>query len=390
MNVLFVNEYPFNPLYGGIERVTNSLAIILAQKYGHVIFYLVNKIDDDDILNYDFPAPIFFLPKGTTNERRDYVKALLRRHDIQVIINQRGQNVDFNKILKFDNVKLINVIHSQPSSFPFIDLVSPLRFEKNKLGLFKFYLKKISKPIYRIYRKWALQKEYSDIFTYVVKNSDTVVLLSENDKKELKRYAQIEKQKVIGIPNPNTYSIYNNELKHKEKCLLYVARLTKWDKNPMRLIKIWQHLYAKFPDWKLIIVGDGNMKRTMSEYVDKHLIERVIFEGAQKDVALYYKKASFILLTSNVEGWGMCLTEGMQYGCIPVTFNSYGGAKDIVDDEINGCLITPYSLTEYCNRLSVLMSDEQKRRRMALAAVEKVKQFDINIVAQYWDALISG
>ena len=37
----------------------------------------------------------------------------------------------------------------------------------------------------------------------------------------------------------------------------------------------------------------------------------------------YYKKASFICLTSNFEGWGMSLVEGMSYGCVPIVLNSF-------------------------------------------------------------------
>ena len=101
----------------------------------------------------------------------------------------------------------------------------------------------------------------------------------------------------------------------------------------------------------------------------------------------YYKKASFICLTSFYEGWGMSLTEGMQYGCIPFTFDNYGAASDIIDDNINGCLVDAFDEKEYANRLSHLMNDDDKRLEMSRAAIEKVKLFSAENIVDKWEKL---
>ena len=97
--------------------------------------------------------------------------------------------------------------------------------------------------------------------------------------------------------------------------------------------------------------------------------------------------ASFVCLTSFYEGWGMSLTEGMSYGCIPFTFNNYGAASDIIDDDINGCLIKTFDEKDYANRLSELMSDENKRQEMSRAAIEKVKSFSVEKIVDKWESL---
>ena len=125
----------------------------------------------------------------------------------------------------------------------------------------------------------------------------------------------------------------------------------------------------------------------MRNYVKVHCLNNVFFEGRQSDVTQYYKEASFVCLTSNFEGWGMALTEGMQYGCIPFTFNNYGAAYDIIDDGINGCLIPAFDLRKYANRLSVLMSDENKRIKMSKSVVEKVCLFSVKNVVDRWEEL---
>ena len=125
----------------------------------------------------------------------------------------------------------------------------------------------------------------------------------------------------------------------------------------------------------------------MERYTSRRGIERVFFEGQQTNVEKYYKKASFICLTSQFEGWGMSLTEGMSFGCIPFTFDNYGAAYDIVDDNINGCLIHAFDLNEYANRLSVLMDDSSKREELSNAAREKSQMFSISTVVDKWENL---
>ena len=154
-------------------------------------------------------------------------------------------------------------------------------------------------------------------------------------------------------------------------------------------MKIWEKLYRKFADWKLVLVGDGPDRDRIVEYIERWGIKNVFLEGSKSNVVDYYRKASFICLTSFYEGWGMSLTEGMAYGCIPFTFNNYGAASDIIDDGINGCLIKAYNVNEYASRLSELMSNEARREKYSYAAIDKVKSFSIEFVLPKWEALIA-
>ena len=200
------------------------------------------------------------------------------------------------------------------------------------------------------------------------------------------------KNKILcGIPNPNGLIVEDSiPLENKEKIVLYVGRLDQFEKNVLSLIKIWGLLYDKFPKWKLVLVGDGPDRERILEYIQKNKIKNVYLEGSKSNVSEYYKKAAFICLTSFYEGWGMSLTEGMQYGCIPFTFNNYGAASDIIDDGVSGCLIKAYDIKEYSNRLSELMSDENKRSIMSKSALKKVESFSVEQVVAKWERLFES
>jgi glycosyltransferase involved in cell wall biosynthesis len=77
----------------------------------------------------------------------------------------------------------------------------------------------------------------------------------------------------------------------------------------------------------------------------------------------------------------------MNFGCIPFTFDNYGAASEIIDDNINGCLIPPFKLQIYAERLADLMQDKLRRVSMSQAAIEKVQTFSIERVADLWENL---
>lgn len=394
IRILFVNERPFNPILGGIERVTDILAKALIAKGQYSVYYLCGKVEDKDMhsLDYDFPAKLYTLPEYglfKVDKNIEFYQDLLERHHIDIVVNQRGLNGGFNQILTIGDAKKISVIHSKPNSQINHNIARILLFSSELKEQLKKYIKISIYPFFyfrAIYKaKKMLKKAYHDLVQY----SDAIVLLSENDKEEfLSNRVNIGDKILCGIPNPNTFSVdtqYNP--KEKENVILYVGRFDQFQKNVLALIKVWKHLFIKFPDWKLVLVGDGPDKKRILEYIRKNKIRNVVIEGAQKDVAQYYRKASFVCLTSFYEGWGMTLTEGMSYGCIPCTFNNYGAASDIIDDGVNGCLIDAFNIKEYSTRLSDIISSDIKRDKMSRAALAKVEEFSVECVVKRWENL---
>lgn len=390
MNILFVSNIPFNPICGGIERVTDLLTKELILRFNHNVYYLVCERCDDNIYQYDFPAPLFVLPsQNNIDLNRDFLKHIIRKYKVDVIINQRGQSSFICEVINNSGVKIINALHSQPSAFLKWEI---LRILSKDSGFVKWIIKLVLYPILYTKIKCRMSKYLSDQYASLINTSARVVLLSDKYKQEYIALAQnrVDAHKLVGIPNPNTFKIAECSYEHKENVILYVGRLSRREKNPLRLLRVWRELCRCHPDWKLVFVGDGDALGEMKRYVQRAGLKRVSFEGSQVNVINYYKCASFICLTSNFEGWGMTLTEGMQCGCIPFTFNNYAAASDIIDDGINGCLIRPYDLYEYKTRLEELMINKKLRNQMSLAARVKVERFNVENVAFMWDSLIKS
>jgi glycosyltransferase involved in cell wall biosynthesis len=259
-------------------------------------------------------------------------------------------------------------------------------------GWVRYFIKLGIYPYLYYKRKNTWFSALSHQYDYCMRHSDSFVLLSDRYKRELDKLNIPEDAfcSIVGVNNPSMQPVQKVDFNEKEKIIAYVGRLSRWDKNPIRLLKVWRKLYKRFPDWRLQIIGSGLEHDNMLQYVEKYHLPRVCFEGQQSDVSGYYKKISVICLTSNTEGFSMSLIEGMSFGCVPVAFSNYAAVWDIIDDDINGCLVKPFDIKLYATRLAEIMSNEGKRIDMARQALEKSKIFDIENIVDKWEALFKS
>lgn len=391
MRVLFFYSHPFNPLNGGIERVTDTLAHVFINR-GFEVFYLCGHVDEEHLQftmpvnrHYTLPYEGFFASDANIR----FFKDLIREQRIDVVINQAGMWSYPNPILGLEGAKYVSVIHSMPSAEIVKQRYMYLSMPSCRLSRLKWLLKRLLYPIYGMYLNHKTKEQVKDHYRSLVKISDRVVLLSSGYIKELNDLIGISADRLRSINNPNTFPLKQIDFTQKNKTILYVGRLDPIFKQPIVLLKIWKMLFREFPDWKLQFVGCGIAENEMKDYVQRYAIDRVFFEGSQVDVNSYFLQASIICIVSNCEGWPMALTEGMSYGCVPITFDSFVASRDIIDDGINGFLITAFSLDEYAQRLRFLMSDSIIRNNMAKAAQVKVESFAVEGIAERWIDLFS-
>ena len=80
----------------------------------------------------------------------------------------------------------------------------------------------------------------------------------------------------------------------------------------------------------------------------------------------------------------MVLVEASVYGCVPILFNSFSSASDIIKDGENGFLIRPFSLTDYADSLKKLILSEDYRCRIATNAEKNAKRFSLLETGGKW------
>ena len=80
----------------------------------------------------------------------------------------------------------------------------------------------------------------------------------------------------------------------------------------------------------------------------------------------------------------MVVAEAMSYGVVPVVYNSFETAKDLITDGYNGILVEkPFSVSGFVRRVQELMENTELH---VLSQNSKIasKRFSVNTIVQDW------
>ena len=374
MNIAIIITQPLDPNAGGVQRVTNNLSQLLSVQ-NEVYIICFNKNEKN---RYVDNIPIVAVKSDIE------LKNILDQLNIEVIINQTGYSVKFTKMLLYitnNKAKIINNLHINPLNFydNHKNIIQEL-FNRKKIGFLNTYF---TRKIILGYHVWKQRKELG----FIVKNTDAFVMLSEKFKPELlflvpklKKYLH----KIHGIGNPFQRPEVDIKALSKENIVLFVGRLDLSQKRVDLLLEIWKKLHVQAPEWKFWVLGDGAEKKNMEKYCLQNNLDRVQFFG-KVDPSEYYKKAKIFHMTSAFEGFGNVLIEAQSYGCVPMLFDSYAAASDIVHHNQNGILIKAFDCNEYAAETKKLMDNPEKTSELALNAYENVLRFSYEETYKKWE-----
>ena len=212
------------------------------------------------------------------------------------------------------------------------------------------------------------------------------MVLSEKYKKETQRYA-CKTNNIVAIGNPLTLPICDETLE-KENNIVFMGRLS-WQKNPMLLLSIWKHIRNISKEWKLYILGDGIYRKEMELFIEKENLENVYLEGKQDPIS-YLKRSKVLCLTSMYEAYPLVLHEAMNYGVVPVVFNTFASVDEIISDGIDGCIIEPFDKEKFINAIELIMNDTAKYNYFSQNARNKAKNNTVDFVGQQWIKLLKS
>lgn len=104
------------------------------------------------------------------------------------------------------------------------------------------------------------------------------------------------------------------------------------DKDQATLIKAFALVHKSYPEAVLVIMGKGRLETELKALsIELGLEGRVIFTGAVKEGARYFKAFDTFVLSSNNEPFGMVLLEAMAAE-VPVIVCDSGGAPEVYGD----------------------------------------------------------
>lgn len=168
------------------------------------------------------------------------------------------------------------------------------------------------------------------------------------------------------------------------KSLLYVGKLEE-RRNLYFLVEVFRKLRQKDSTLKLTIIGNGEAgyKDGFLSSIGKDLAEGSIEyreRADQTELVEYYHNASFFVLASNYEIFGMVLLEAMYFG-VPVISSVNGGSCTLIKNGYNGFVMEGFDSEAWAGCLEKAMQDEGHLNELKKNARKTVEE------SFTWDAL---
>jgi GalNAc-alpha-(1->4)-GalNAc-alpha-(1->3)-diNAcBac-PP-undecaprenol alpha-1,4-N-acetyl-D-galactosaminyltransferase len=155
------------------------------------------------------------------------------------------------------------------------------------------------------------------------------------------------------------------------------------------LIEAFGRLAARFPDWGLMILGEGSLRRKLEDQVTRlGLAGRARLAGAVHDPFPTLCRADLFVMPSRYEAFPMALVEAMACRRPVVATACWDRSPGIVANGIDGVLVSAEDIGALERAMGDLMADEAQRRRLGDAARRSAERFDLGRVMPQWEQLL--
>ena len=169
--------------------------------------------------------------------------------------------------------------------------------------------------------------------------------------------------------------------------VIAAGRLTR-QKGFDLLIRAWEPLAGRHPEWRLRIHGSGQERDALQHQIDAaELGEAVTLAGPTKRLGAAFAEASIFALSSRFEGFGMVLVEAMGKGLPVVAFDCPRGPADIVTPGHDGLLVPAQDVAGLTAALEQLITDPARRRAYGEAALGTAQAYLPAEIGGRWEAL---
>ncbi|NEX16522.1 MAG: glycosyltransferase family 4 protein [Halochromatium sp.] len=172
--------------------------------------------------------------------------------------------------------------------------------------------------------------------------------------------------------------------------LLFVGRLVE-KKGVDQLLRALPQILETHPKTGLVIAGGGPLEPDLKRLTETlGLVGRVEFRGmlTQAELPTLYRRATLFVAPFRIgrsgdqEGLGLVLVEASGCGC-PVICGNVAAVQDVIESDHSGVLINPDDTEALAAAIVALLSDPQRRERLAVQARARcLERFDWGVIAK--------
>ncbi len=244
----------------------------------------------------------------------------------------------------------------------------------------KFILRISGYPKLNFLRSFFWKILGKKIFLVTTPTNLTFELLSKH------KVFDIHKMKYLPDPILNINEIrvkkINNNILNKDifskKVIISIGRLT-YQKNFNFLIRAYREIIKDYPRFNLLILGEGEERKSLEKLIRKFNLESKIFLiGYEKNIFQYLKKAEIFVLSSMWEDPGFVLVEAGFLNKIVLSSDCPNGPIELLNNNSNGFLYKKNSLSDFLDKFREIQNTDKKLIfKKKLQFKKKTKEFTL-------------
>lgn len=208
-------------------------------------------------------------------------------------------------------------------------------------------------------------------------------------------YKNINKNRTAIIPNPYIGNISDSILPFvsRRKIVVMAAARLEYEKGFDVGIKAMILFHKEYPEYKLLIYGDGNFDAMYGEEITKNLAQDYIsYQGLSKNIVDEIKEASIFLLPSRSEGIPNILMEALGAGipciasdCLP------GGSRLLIGKNYErGILVNVEDYESIAIEMAKIVGNPEFADSLSKNAIQVREIFSEERIANKWVSSVEG
>ncbi len=220
---------------------------------------------------------------------------------------------------------------------------------------------------------------FSRLLSYFV---DKIICVTESVRKDWIKKIRAKPKKLITIFNGSElkdFDIRIGQAKEKKKLGLnknsriigIVARLSP-EKDIFTLIKAFRAVNKNIKDSRLIIVGDGHLRKKLEAFSKNN--KNIMFLGMRDDIPVLMNLFDIFVLSSLHEGNSQTIREAMA-ASRPVIATNVGGNPELIVDRKTGLLVPKKDPKKMASAIIRLLKDKKLRDNMGKAGKRRAERY---------------
>ena len=173
----------------------------------------------------------------------------------------------------------------------------------------------------------------------------------------------------------------------KQNIIISIGKLYPQKNQPM-MIRAFAKVADDFPEWQLVIFGEGPLRQSLQLIIDNlQLTDKVLLPGRTENVIKELRRSKIFCMSSDYEGMSNAMIEAICAG-LPIVTTNVSGVLELVEDGKSGYVVPCGEVEQFAQALQKVMGNIVLQKEMAECNLKKADMFKLDNIVNQWEQLI--